>query len=155
MDAIHLNGNVWINCLYAKVRWWEYDRKMWACGRGELALVRLCMHACMCIWCVFNCEFKLLSGSLIRKYMYGYTYMEVFKFTFCIFHYGFGLKWNSYAGTLTTKRVARLVTLYMRERMYATVSTARNKFFLSLWGRTERACIMIIIIQIITLFLPL
>ena len=27
------------------------------------------------------------------------------------------------------KRVARLVMLYMRERMYATVSTARNKFF--------------------------
>ena len=34
-----------------------------------------------------------------------------------------------YAGTLTTKRVARLVTLFMRERMYATVSTARNKVF--------------------------
>ena len=57
---------------------------------------------------------------------------------------GFGLKWNSYAGTLTTKRIARLITLYMREHMYATVSTVRNKFFLSLWGHTERACIMII-----------
>ena len=122
---------------------------------GRVALVRLCMHASMCIWYVFNCGFKFLLGRLIWKYMYGYTYMEVFRFTFYIFTYGFGLKWNSYAGTLTTKHVARLVTLCMRERMYATVSTARNKFFLSLWGRTERACIMISIIQIITLFLPL
>ena len=89
MDAIHLNGNVWIKCLYAKVRWWVYGRKMWACGREELALVWLCMHACMRIWYVFNCGFKLLSGSLIRKYMYGYTYMKVFTTTFCIFHYGF------------------------------------------------------------------
>ena len=142
MDAIHLSGNVWIKCLYAKVRW-VYDRKMWACGREELALVQLCMHACMCIWYVFNCGFKLLSGRLIWKYMYGYTYMEVFTITFCIFHYGFRAKMKSYAGTLTTKRVARLVTLFMRERMYATVSTVRSKFFLSLWGRTERACIML------------
>ena len=64
--------------------------------------------------------------------MYGYTYMEVFTITFCIFHYGFRAKMEFYAGTLTTKRVARLVMLIMRERMYATVSTARNKFFLSL-----------------------
>ena len=142
MDAIHLSGYVWIKCLYAKVRW-VYDRKMWACGREELALVWLCMHACMCIWYVFNCGFKLLSGRLIRKYMYGYTYMEVFTITFCIFIMGLGLKWNFYAGTLTTKRVARLVTLIMRERMYATVSTVRNKFFLSLWGRMARACIML------------
>ena len=155
MDVIHLNGNEWIKCLYAKVRWWVTWPQDVSVRSGRVSLVRLCMHACMCIWCVFNCGFKLLSGSLIRKYMYGYTYMEVFKFTFCIFHYGFGLKWNSYAGTLTTKRVARLVTLYMRERMYATVSTARNKFFLSLWGCTERACIMIITIHIIALFLPL
>ena len=40
---------------------------------------QLCRHACMCIWYIFNCGFKLLSGSLIRKYMYGYTYMKVFK----------------------------------------------------------------------------
>ena len=33
-----------------------------------------------------------------------------------------------YAGTLTTKRVAQLVTPYMRERMYATMSTVRNNF---------------------------
>ena len=38
------------------------------------------MYACMCIWCVFNCGFKLLLGSLIHKYMYGYTYMEVFNY---------------------------------------------------------------------------
>ena len=55
--------------------------------------------------------------------MYGYTYMEVFTITFCMFHYGFRAEMKSYAGTLTMKRVARLVTLYMRERMYATVST--------------------------------
>ena len=64
--------------------------------------------------------------------MYGYTYMEVFTITFYIFHYGFRAEMEFYVGTLTTKRVARLVTLYMRERMYATMSTIRNKFFLSL-----------------------
>ena len=85
--------------------------------------------------------------ALIWKYMYGCTYMEVFRFTFCIYNCGVGLKWNSYVGTLTTNCVARLVTLYMRERMYATVYVIRNKFFLSLWGRTECACIMIIINQ--------
>ena len=35
---------------------------------------------------------------------------------------------NSYAGTLTTKRVAQLATLYMREHMYATVYVVRNNF---------------------------
>ena len=64
--------------------------------------------------------------------MYGYTYMEVFTITFCIFHYGFKAEMKFYAGTLTTKRIARLVTLYMREHMYATVSTIRINFFLSL-----------------------
>ena len=52
-------------------------------------MVRLCMHAYMCIWYVFNCGFKLLSGSLIWKYMYGYTYMKVFTITFYILHSGF------------------------------------------------------------------
>ena len=48
------------------------------------------MYTCfMCIWYVFNCRFKFLSGRLIRKYMYGYTYMEVFTITFGIFPYGF------------------------------------------------------------------
>ena len=64
--------------------------------------------------------------------MYGYTYMEVFTITLCIFIMGLRAEMKFYAGTLTTKRVARLVTPFMRERMYATVSTARNKFFLSL-----------------------
>ena len=64
--------------------------------------------------------------------MYGYTYMEVFTITFCIFPYGFRAEMKFYVGTLTTKRVARLVTLITRERMYATVSTVRNKIFLSL-----------------------
>ena len=96
---------------------------------GRVALVRLCMHACMCIWYVFNCGFKLLSGRLIRKYMYGYTYMEVFTITLCIFIMGLRAEMKFYAGTLTTKRVARLVTLFMRERMYATVSTVRSKIF--------------------------
>ena len=53
-----------------------------------------------------------------------WKYLQI---TFCIFHYGFRAEMKSYAGTLTTKCVARLVTLYMRERMYATVSTVRNK----------------------------
>ena len=61
--------------------------------------------------------------------MYGYTYMEVFTITLCIFIMGLRAEMKFYAGTLTTKRVARLVTLFMRERMYATVSTARNKVF--------------------------
>ena len=49
-----------------------------------------------------------------------WKYLQI---TFCIFHYGFRAKMEFCVGTLTTKRVARLVTLYMRERMYATVST--------------------------------
>ena len=122
---------------------------MWACGRKELALVRLCIHACMCIWYVFNyglnsCQVdwygSICMGIHIWKYL---DYNLEPNFTFCIYNCGVGLKWNSCVGTLTTKRVARLVTLFMRERMYATVSTVRNNFFLSLWGRTARACIML------------
>ena len=64
--------------------------------------------------------------------MYGYTYMEVFTITLCILIMGLRAEMKFYAGTLTAKRVARLVTLFMRERMYATMSTVRNKFFLSL-----------------------
>ena len=89
------------------------------------------MLACVCgayLIVGLNCYWV----ALIWKYMYGYTYMKVFKFTFYIFHYGFRAEMKFYAGTLTMKRVARLVTLFMRERMYATVSTVRNKFFLSL-----------------------
>ena len=86
------------------------------------------MHACMCIWYVFNYVFKLLLGRLIRKYMYGYTYMEVFTITLRIFHYGFRAEIKFYAGTLTTKCVAQLVTLYMREHMYATVYVIRDNF---------------------------
>ena len=47
--------------------------------------------------------------------MYGYTYMEVFTITLRIFHYGFRAEMKFYAGTLTTKHVARLVTLFMRD----------------------------------------
>ena len=61
--------------------------------------------------------------------MYGYTYMEVFTITLCIFIMGLRAEMKFYAGTLTTKRVARLITLFMRERMYATVSTDRSKIF--------------------------
>ena len=106
---------------------------------GRVALVRLCMHACMYIWYVFNCGFKLLSGRLIRKYMYGYTYMEVFTITLRIFHYGFRAEMKFYAGTLTTKHVALLVTLFMRERMYATVYAARS-FNFPKFVRTYGTC---------------
>ena len=50
--------------------------------------------------------------ALIRKYMYGGTYMEVFscnlepRFTFCIYNCWDGLKLNSCAGTLIVKHVA-------------------------------------------------
>ena len=155
MNAIHLNGNVWIKCLNAKVRGWVTWLQDVSVRSGRVSFGTLCMHACMCIWCVFNCGFKLLSGRLIRSICMGIHIWKYLQITFCIFHYGFRAEMKSYAGTLTTKHVARLVTLYMRERMYATVSTARNKFFLSLWGRTARACIMIITIHITTLFLPL
>ena len=70
--------------------------------------------------------------ALIWKYIYGYIYMEVLAcnlepwFYFCIYTCGVGLKWNSCAGPLTVKRVARLVTLYMRERLYATMYAIRS-----------------------------
>ena len=88
---------------------------MWACDQGELALIQLYMYACMCVWCIFNYH----RVALIRKYMYGYTYMEVFscnlepRFIFCIFNCGAGLKWNSCAGTLTSKCGLR----YIRENI--------------------------------------
>ena len=73
--------------------------------------------------------------ALIRKYIYMGIYMWKYlacnlepRFTFCIYNCGVGLKWNSCAGTLTTKHVARLVTLYMRERMYAIVYAVRSNF---------------------------
>jgi hypothetical protein len=67
----------------------------------------------------------------MEVYVWVYIYGSIYNYILHI-HYGFRAKMKSYAGTLTTKRVARLVTIYMRERMYATVSTVRNKFFLSL-----------------------
>ena len=48
------------------------------------------------------------------------------RFIFCIYNCGVGLKQNSCAGTLTAKCVAWLATLYMRERMYATVYAIRS-----------------------------
>ena len=71
--------------------------------------------------------------------------MEVFsynlepKFIFCIYNCWDGLKWNSCAGTLTTKCVARLVMLYMRERMYATVFAVRS-FNFPKFVRTYGTC---------------
>ena len=54
------------------------------------------------------------------------------RFTFYIYNCGDGLKWNSCVGTLTTKRVTRLVTLYIRERMYATMYAVDVLIFLNL-----------------------
>ena len=64
-------------------------------------------------------------------YVWVYIYGSIYNYILHI-HYGSRAEMKFYAGTLTTKRVARLVRLFMRERMYATVSTVRNKFFLSL-----------------------
>ena len=61
-------------------------------------------------------------------YVWVYIYGSIYNYILHIL-YGFRAEMKFYAGTLTTKRVARLVTLFMRERMYATVSTVRNKFF--------------------------
>ena len=56
-----------------------------------------------------------------------WKYLQI---TFCIFHYGFRAEMKFYAGTLTTKRVAQLVTLFMRERMYArTCNSVCNNFY--------------------------
>ena len=45
----------------------------------RVSLVRLCMHACMCIWCVFNCGYTLLSGSFDTEVYIVGIYMEVFS----------------------------------------------------------------------------
>ena len=42
-----------------------------------------------CIWCIFNCGFKLLSGRLIRSICMGIHIWKYLQITFCIFHYGF------------------------------------------------------------------
>ena len=67
--------------------------------------------------------------------MYGYTYMEVFscnlepRFTFLYLYLLGWAEMHFSAGTLTTKRVARLVTNILREHMYATAYVVRNYFF--------------------------
>ena len=61
------------------------------------------------------------------------------RFTFCIYNCGVELKWNSCAGTLTAKRVAQLVMLYMRERMYTTVYAVRS-FNFPKFVRTYGTC---------------
>ena len=64
--------------------------------------------------------------ALIRKYIYIYGYIYIWKylacnleprFTFYIYNCGVGLKWNSCAGTLIAKRVARLAMLYIWENV--------------------------------------
>ena len=105
-----------------------HDRKMWACGRGELAWYG---YVCM-LACVYG-TYLIVGLNCYRVAWYGsicvgthiWKYLDLHSAYFIM---GLGLKWNSYAGALTMKRVARLVTLYMRECMYATVSTVRNKF---------------------------
>ena len=83
----------------------------------------------MCVWCVFNCEYELLLGSFDTKvYVWVYIYGSIYNYIMHI-HYGFRAEMKFYAGTLTMKCVARLVMLFMRERMYATVSTVRSKIF--------------------------
>ena len=67
----------------------------------------------------------------MEVYVWVYIYESIYIQILHI-HFGFRAEMKFYAGTLTTKHVARLVTLFMRERMYATMSTVRNKFFLSL-----------------------
>ena len=65
---------------------------------GEISLVRLCMHACMCIWCVFNCGYKLSLGSFDKEvyvWVYIWKYLDYNlepRFTFCIYKCGVGLK---------------------------------------------------------------
>ena len=61
------------------------------------------------------------------------------RFTFCIYNCGIGLKWNSCVGTLTAKCVTWLVTLYMREHMYATVYAIEVLNSLK-FVRTYRTC---------------
>ena len=62
-----------------------------AVGESQLWHDYVCMLACVYgayLIVGVNCH----QVALIWKYMYGDKYMEIFKFTFCIFTYGFGLK---------------------------------------------------------------
>ena len=58
----------------------------------------------------------------MEVYVWVYIYGSIYNY---ILHISLWVRaeMEFYAGPLTTKRVARLVTLFMRERMYATVST--------------------------------
>ena len=87
----------------------------------------------------------LVSGSFdmeVYIWVYIWKYLDYNlepRFTFYIFNCEVGLKWNSCAGTLTTKRVVQLSTLYMRAHIYATVYVVRNNFFPK-FGRMYGTC---------------
>ena len=62
-----------------------------AVGESWLWYDYVCLLACVCgAYLIVGINYYRVA--LVRKYMYWYTYMEVFRFTFCIFNYGFGLK---------------------------------------------------------------
>ena len=85
--------------------------------------------------CVYG-TYLIVGLNCYRVACYGSICMgiHIWKYLSYILHISLWVwaEMKFYVGTLTTKRVAQLVTLYMRERVYATVSTIRNKFFLSL-----------------------
>ena len=95
MDAIHLSGNIWINCFYAQGKSGKTARvSVRSKGRGSFGTV-VYIYVSYIYTKVFNCGISFdtvvvtylyvcmariyFRVALIWKYMYGYIYMEVFS----------------------------------------------------------------------------
>ena len=76
MDAIHLSGNVWINCFYAQGKSGKTARvSMRSKGRGSFGTA-VYIYVPYIYTKVFNCGL-----ALIRLYMHIYMYIrDVFTF---------------------------------------------------------------------------
>ena len=95
-------------------------------------------YVCMLAWVygaylivVINCH----RVALIQKYMYGYTYMEVFRFTFCIYNCGVWAKMKLLC-RYTNNEMCSSTSYAIYERTYVCHRVYRQKQIFPKFVRT-------------------
>ena len=113
----------------------RYER---AVGESQPWYSYVCMLACVYgayLIVGINCH----RVALIRKYMYGYTYMEVFRFTFCIFYCGVWAEMKLLC-RYTNNEMCSSTSYAIYERTYVCHRISHQKYFFSKFMRTYGTC---------------